>query len=511
MTLPAPGHGKPRGLTRRDLLIASGIAGAGLALGLAGCTPGQSTFSPSGTVPLPVPPLAPSRTTGDTRRFTLTAMTGESQLIAGRPDVRTPTMGYDGAFLGPTLRATRGERITVDIRNDLGETTSLHWHGMHLPAAMDGGPHTPIAAGRTSTVDWHLTQPAATLWYHPHPHGETEIQVRRGLAGFFIVDDDVSGTTGLPSEYGVDDIPLALQDRFLDANGRILRTDGDNALGTIGRTLLSNGVSGTHFTVTTELVRLRLLNGCSARFLDLRFDDDRPFTLVGTDGGLLTGPVELKRLLLSPGERAEIVVRFAPGDRVTLRTEQPEIPGLSSQGILGDMIAGDFVEFRAERRLQPAGDWRLPADSREPLRERDAAHTRSFVMRVPFLNGRRMDLERIEAIVRLGDVEVWEVSTTDAFPHNFHIHDVQFRILDIDGSPPPRWLDGWTDTIPVFPNQTSRLIMRFEDYADDRIPYMMHCHMLQHEDKGMMGQFLVTADGTGPDRVDPPGPHEGHP
>lgn len=420
-------------------------------------------------------------------------------------------MGYDGAFLGPTLRATRGERITVDIRSDLGETTSLHWHGMHLPAAMDGGPHTPIAAGRTSTVDWHLTQPAATLWYHPHPHGETEIQVRRGLAGFFIVDDDVSGTTGLPSEYGVDDIPLALQDRFLDANGRILRTDGDNALGTIGRTLLSNGVSGTHFTVTTELVRLRLLNGCSARFLDLRFDDDRPFTLVGTDGGLLTGPVELKRLLLSSGERAEIVVRFAPGDRVMLRTEQPEIPGLSSQGILGDMIAGDFVEFRAERQLQPAGDWRLPADSREPLRERDAAHTRSFVMRVPFLNGRRMDLERIDAIVRLGDVEVWEVSTTDAFPHNFHIHDVQFRILDIDGSPPPRWLDGWKDTIPVFPNQTSRLIMRFEDYADDRIPYMMHCHMLQHEDKGMMGQFLVTADGTGPDRVDPPGPHEGHP
>jgi FtsP/CotA-like multicopper oxidase with cupredoxin domain len=334
--------------------------------------------------------------------------------------------------------------------------------------------------------------------------------VLRGLAGFFIIDDDASVASGLPQEYGVDDIPLVLQDKRLDASGRIQRTDGDNALGTIGGTLLANGVSGTHFDVTTELVRLRLLNGSSARFLDLRFDDGRPFTLVGTDGGLLSEPVELDRLLLSPAERAEILVRFAPGDRATLRTEQPELPGVRSQGILGDMIAGDFVEFRAERQLSPAREWQLPADTREPLHEADAAQTRSFVMKVPFLNGQRMDMERIDAIVRVGDVEVWEVSTTDAFPHNFHIHDVQFRILDIDGSPPPRWLDGWKDTIPVFPGQTTRIIMRFEDYTDDRIPYMMHCHMLQHEDKGMMGQFLVTADGTGPDRIDSAGTHDGH-
>lgn len=505
-----PRLSESRGVTRRELLIASGFVGAGLALGLTGCTPGQTTFTPSGTVPLPVPPLAPSQSFGSTRRFTLTALTGQSRLIAGRPEVRTPTMGYDGAFLGPTLRATRGERIIVEIRNGLEVMTTLHWHGMHLPAVMDGGPHTPIAAGETSTAEWDLTQPAATLWYHPHPHGETEMQVLQGLAGFFIIDDDASKSAGLPAEYGVDDIPLVLQDKFLDGSGRILRTDGVNPLGTIGATLISNGVSGTHFTVTTELVRLRLLNGCSARFLDLRFDDDRPFALIATDGGLLTEPVELERLLLSPAERAEILVRFRPGDRVTLCTEQPEIPGLRSQGILGDMIAGDFVEFRADRELRPAEPWTLPGDAREALDEGDAAHTREFVMRVPFLNGRRMDMERIDAIVRLGDVEVWEVSTTDAFPHNFHIHDVQFRILDIDGRPPPRWLDGWKDTIPVFPDQTSRIIMRFEDYVDDRIPYMMHCHMLQHEDRGMMGQFLVTLDGTGPDRIDPPAMHHPH-
>ena len=416
-------------------------------------------------------------------------------------------MGYNGAFLGPTLRARRGEHLSVNIRNDLAVPTTLHWHGMHLPAAMDGGPHTPIAAG-DGIAEWVLDQPAATLWYHPHPHGETEKQVLAGLAGLFIVDDDASVESGLPSEYGVDDIPLVLQDRFLDSNGRIQLVEGDNALGTIGDTLLANGISGTHFAVSTELVRLRVANGCTARFLNLGFDDDRAFTLVGTDGGLLNAPVELRRLMLSPGERAEILVQFQPGDHAVLRTERPDLPGVGAG--VGDMSPGDFVEFQAARGLRPAAEWRLPADGRDSLSEASAARTRSFELRLRFLNGKRMDMERIDAIIRVGDIEVWEVTNPDRMPHNFHVHDVQFRVLDIDGAAPPAHLDGWKDTVPVLPGQTVRLIMRFEDYTDDRIPYMMHCHLLRHEDTGMMGQFLVTSDGTGPDRISTPARHDGH-
>lgn len=486
-------------ISRRGLLVGSGLLGAGAALALAGCTPRQTTFRPTATAPLPVPPLAPSELAGGTRRFALTAAAGESNLVAGRPDVRTPTMGYDGAILGPTLRARRGERISVEIRNDLDEPTTLHWHGMHLPPAMDGGPHTPIAAGASTTAEWELRQPAATLWYHPHPHGDTEAQVLAGLAGVFIVDDEVSDASGLPHDYGVDDIPLVLQDRFLDPEGRIVRAEGENALGTIGDTLLANGLSGTHVEVTSELLRLRLLNGCSARFLDLRFDDDRTFTLVGTDGALLSEPVELQHLLLSPAERAEILVHFRPGDRVTLRTERPQIPG-GHAGVT-DMTPGGFTEFRAGDALRPAAPWRLPADQRAALTEAQSARTRTFDLRMPFLNGRPMDMTRVDAVVKVGDVETWELTTSDAFPHNFHVHDVQFRVLDIDGAAPPPGLDGWKDTVPVLPGQRTRIIMRFEDYTDDRIPYMMHCHLLRHEDQGMMGQFLVTADGTGPDRI----------
>lgn len=493
-------------LSRRSLLLGSGLVAAGATLGLAGCTPSQSVFPAIGTTPLPVPVLAPSRISGGIRRFALTAGAGESRLITGRPDVRTPTIGYNGPFLGPTLRARRGEVVRVDLHNDLDEATTLHWHGMHLPAAMDGGPHTPIAAGRTGTAEWELRPPAATLWYHPHPHGQTEAQVLNGLAGLFIVDDDASLGSGLPRGYGVDDVPLILQDRFLDSTGRIVRVDGDNALGTIGGTLLANGVSGTRFDVTTELVRLRILNGCAARFLDLRFADGRPFSLVGTDGGLLAEPVEVDRLLLSPGERAEMLVRFRPGDRTVLRTERPEIPATSAGG--ADMTPGDFVEFRAATELRPAARWRLPPDQRPPLSATRAARTRSLELRLPFINGRAMDPGRIDAIVRRGDVEIWEVTTPDVLAHNFHVHDVQFRVLDIDGVPPPPPLTGWKDTVPVLPRQRLRLIMRFEDYADDRIPYMFHCHLLRHEDTGMMGQFLVTADGTGPDRIDAAHDHE---
>jgi len=496
--------------SRRQLLLLTALTGAAVPLGLSACSPSQADFAPVGTAPLPIPPLAASEAVDGTRSFVLTARAGQSTLIAGRPEVRTPTVGYNGSFLGPTVRIDAGETVRVDAVNDLDVTTTLHWHGMHLPAKMDGGPHSPIGPGTSRTVEWTVDQPAATLWYHPHPHGETEEQVLKGLSGLVIIDDEASRASGLPDEYGVDDVPLILQDRFLDEDGVIQRVEGDNALGTVGRTLLANGVAGTEFAVSTELVRLRILNGSAARFLDLTFDDHRPFRLVGTDGGLLTEPVELSRLPLSPGERAEVLVRFSPGERVELLTERPEIPGAGFAASLGDLTPGVFVVFRAASDLTPARAWTLPDDGRAPLEESDAVRTRGFELRMPFLNGREMDMERIDAVVRVGDTEIWEVTTPDPFPHNFHVHDVQFRVLDIDGARPPQWLRGWKDTVPLYPGQQVRLVMRFEDYTDPTVPYMMHCHLLQHEDSGMMGQFLVTEDGTGPDRITLPETDHAH-
>lgn len=482
-----------RPVSRRQVL-AGGLAAAGLALAGTGCAPRESRFTAVGTRPLPIPPLDEGALADGTRRFSLQAQTGTSRLVTGRADVVTATMGYNGALLGPTLRARRGEHIRVDIHNGLDELTTVHWHGMHLPAAMDGGPHTTIAPGQRFRAEWDLDQPAATLWYHPHPHGETERQVLLGLAGLFIIDDDAAQGTGLPDEYGVNDLPLVLQDRFLDAEGEVRTDTGDGALGTVGNTLTANGVSGAHAEVRDDLVRLRLLNGCGGRFLDLRFDDDRAFTLIGTDGGLLAEPVELTRLPMTPGERAEVLVRFRPGETVRLRTETPVLDGVRS-ALLSEVEPGDYVEFRAVRRLRPAAAWSPPADGREPLDVAEAVQKRTMELSLPMINGRLMDMDRIDAVVRVDTAELWEVTNTDVFPHNFHVHDVQFRVLDVDGETPPPWLGGWKDTIPTLPGQLTRLLMRFEHYADDRVPYMMHCHLLRHEDQGMMGQFLVTQDG----------------
>jgi len=202
-------------------------------------------FAPVSTVgkvdfdqPLAIPPLAKSHLTADdTRVFDLTAQQGTTALLPGKP---TETWGFNGSYLGPTLRAARGEEVRVNVHNDLDETTTVHWHGMHLPARFDGGPHQPIEPGQTWSPQWRIDQPAATLWYHPHPHGETEEHVNRGLAGMFILDDPHSKVADrLPHEYGVDDIPLIVQDKRLDGDGEI--QDGG-----LGEDVLVNGTHGPY-------------------------------------------------------------------------------------------------------------------------------------------------------------------------------------------------------------------------------------------------------------------------
>ncbi len=229
-------------------------------------------------------------------------------------------MGFNGSHLGPTLRAKRGERVAVRVRNALDEASSVHWHGMHLPAAMDGGPHQTVAAGSTWTPRWTVDQPAATLWYHPHPHGATERHVRRGPAGMFLLDDEDSERLKLPKTYGVDDLPVMVQDVTFDGaefdhGHRFLANSGF-----LGERTMVNGTLDPYAEVRDERVRLRLLNASTARIYTFGFADDRPFALVGTDGGLLPEPASMDRVQLSPGERAEIVVTVRPGERTVLRS-----------------------------------------------------------------------------------------------------------------------------------------------------------------------------------------------
>jgi blue copper oxidase len=442
--------------------------------------------------PLPMPPLAGSRIDPEGRRvFDLRVTEGHHDF--GRSGWSAVTYGFNGPYLGPTLRAGRGETVVINVQNGLSETSTVHWHGMHLPAIMDGGPHQPIGPGDTWSATWRIDQPAATLWYHAHPHGRTEQHVYRGLAGMFIVDDDE--TVDLPAEYGVDDIPVIIQDKRFGRDGeldprRTLLSD----VGILGSTVVVNGTVGPYLLATTERLRLRLLNGSTARTYDLGFTDGRSFALVGSDGGFLAAPHRIDRIMLSPGERAEIVVDLRPGEEAILRSYPPplgvEHPGGRFDG-RDDTL--DILQLRAADQLAPRVE--VPRELvRVPRFDpAEAVVVREFTLNGHEINGERMNLGRIDFAVGAGSIEIWRVVNADGDPHNFHIHDVQFQVLTVDGDPPPAQLAGWKDTVYLPPGVPFEIIARFSAYPDPEVPYMFHCHLLWHEDEGMMGQYVVTA------------------
>ncbi|MFJ2739069.1 multicopper oxidase family protein [Streptomyces sp. NPDC087440] len=466
-------------------------------------TVGQVSFRNA----LKVPPLAPSTVEKDgTRVFSLRMQAGTTEF---QPGLRTPPWGFNGSYLGPTLRARRGEKVRVQVENTLPEASSVHWHGMHLPATMDGGPHQEVAPGATWTPYWKIDQPAATLWYHPHPHGKTETHVQRGLAGMFLVDAAKSDALKLPKRYGVDDLPVAVQDVSFDGadfdHGRSLL----GSTGFLGERTMVNGTLDPYRVVGDELVRLRLLNASTARIYDFGFADDREFALVATDGGLLEKPDAMRRVQLSPGERAEVVVRMRAGERTVLRSFPQDYKDAWHQRFGGGDDSFDVLELRARKVLRKSPQLPSVLGVLEVPQGAEAVQGRYFGLRMTGINGRKMDMGRVDETVTRGSVETWTVRNEDGMPHNFHVHDVQFRVLEIDGRPPTGMLRDAKDTVFVPGGSTVKLAMRFEGPADPDTPYMYHCHLLYHEDFGMMGQFVVVEKGQRAGTVTG-GAHAGH-
>lgn len=504
------------GIPRRGFLklTALGVSGVGVTAAT-GCSifTGRGPSSTVGEVDfntaLHIPPLADSVVSDGHRVFDLVAQAGQTQIV---PQGETETWGINGSFLGPTLRVTQGERVRVNIRNNLEVATTLHWHGMALPAVADGGPHSMIEPGQEDSPSWEVTQPAATLWYHPHPHGETEVHVYRGLGGMFILDDDVESQLDLPREYGVDDIPLIVQDKTFDDEGQLVETNRvDN--GMLGETILVNGTAGAYLDIGAQRTRLRILNASTARSYSFGLSDERSFTMIASDGGLLSEPISLEQIMLTPGERADIVVEMEAGETVVLRS-YPQDLGVSSRvaARTGADAELDILQLQAASSVQDSPALPTSLSIEPDLDAADAEQTRSFELSDNRINGQPMDMERVDEIIAAGATEIWEVENTHSQPHNFHIHDVQFQILDIDGEAPPAHLAGWKDTIYTPPSVRFRLIMRFSEYSDPQIPYMYHCHLLWHEDEGMMGQFLLVdeADRAAADNFEAVDTHQHH-
>ncbi len=459
---------------------------------------------PQNTIPIP-----------DTLTGTNITLTMHKDSMVILPGKKTKTLAYNSFnFLGPTLIFNKWQAVNATVINQIGDTTTLHWHGLHIAAKNDGGPHTQILNGASSTPQFTILNNASMYWYHPHFMGKTAEQAIKGASGLIIVRDSAEASLTLPRKYGIDDVPLIVKCLQLDSNNQFMPKGMQDS------TLLVNGVTSAQFNLPAQVVRLRLLNGSGERTFNFGFTGNKQFYVIGNDGGLLNAPVPVYRIRLSPGERADVLINLSGmvGQTTYLMSYASELPSGVQGGPTMPMPPGsppmnsplngiDFNVLKLNIGSQTANPVTTIPTTLVPVNpypQTQANLTRNItftadsmmVMDGPFyFNNLSFDMMRIDYKIPLGQTEIWTLMDSTMVAHPFHVHDVQFFILDRDGNSPPPEERGWKDVVLVQPNETVRIIMKFTDFTDSVIPYMYHCHILMHEDDGMMGQFVVMPQG----------------
>ncbi len=489
---------------------------------LAGETPAADAAVPFRAA-LPIPRVL------DGAEIEIPIREAEAQIL---PGAKTRLWTYGGTFPGPTIRRPAGHRTRVSFRHELparaGEL-SVHFHGGHNRSRFDGQPggltashpasfycHIPahltprqsgndvlIRPGQSKTYVYDLVEDGrpvrgAFRWYHDHRLDRTAPHSWKGLAGMFIVDDELDASLPLPG--GDRDIPLLIAERSFDRRNQLtdpfadhLRPPGD---GIFGNRVLVNGAFMPHHHVGARRYRLRILNVSPFRSYNLHLSNGAPLLQIGTDSGLMPAPVRRREVLLGPAERAEVIVDFAAarGETVELRSSGRH-PGRNVAGARS--YAGALMQFRV-------GSERLPDRTRVPRRLRPLPDWTRRVKRRPdhrweitigglfkttwLLNGRSFNPAHSDTFPRLGSTVTWEIHNRTSVAHVMHLHHTDWYLLERDGRPPPPWEDCLKDTFFVYPGERILFAGHFSDYTGK---FIVHCHMLDHEDHGLMGQFEV--------------------
>ena len=470
--------------TRRDALERGTFSLAALCLLPAAVrtSAGSRTAAAAAAEPyqaeLQVPPtLVPVSSTSTEDRYELTIREGRAEMI---PGTLTPVYGYDGIYPGPTIRARKGRTAVVRVTNGLSFNQNVHLHGVLAPAASDGHPMQLIAPSGSFTYTYPNVQDAATLWYHDHAHGLSARTMFYGLAGFYLVEDELEDSLDLPS--GDFDVPLVIQDRAFNANGSLRYTENVDE-GFLGDTIVVNGTVSPRFAVKRALYRLRFLNASNAREYRLQLGGE-PMAQIGGDGGLLEAPVSRNAVPLGPAERVDVVVdfrRFRAGAQVELTNA------------LGSGSTGTVMRFDVTGRSTDSG--RLPS----ALRPREEIPAPSATRRWELmfsttgapawqLSGLEFDMERIDARAALGSTERWLFVNRSHRPHPMHLHGVHFRVLERSTGAPHAGERAWKDTVMVGVDETVIVQPRFGPYPGR---YVFHCHNLEHQEKAMMLQMEI--------------------
>jgi FtsP/CotA-like multicopper oxidase with cupredoxin domain len=481
----------------------------------------------------------------------LSAAPAEARLLPGAPTrvsrfgarlVRGPASTLQQAsdsYLGPVIRLRRGQRVRVRFSNLLDERSIVHWHGLDVPELADGHPRLAIDGGAEYVYDFEVTNRAGTYWYHPHPHMRTGSQVYHGLAGLLLVSDAEEDAMGLPSGDG--ELLCVLQDRRFDSRNQLVYADdatggmgagrgrgrgmgagmgrgGGMAQtmvmmnGWLGDRMLVNGRIEPTYDVGRRTYRVRLLNGSNARIYKLAWSDGSPMTVIGGDGGLLERPRTQSAVTLAPAQRADLLLDLSGhASGADVRLQSLAFPAADA-GRVGMMAETSAVPQGAPLtlmtlRVSNARGSRFRAPDRlstHEFREAASAPVRrvplTFMQMTWWIDGRVFDMTDVADVETAdpGSTHIWEFVNAPnpmgmVMAHPMHLHGPQFRVLSRragSGNALREGIndEGWTDTVLVLPGETVRVQVTFSRHPG---LYLYHCHILEHEDMGMMRNFRI--------------------
>lgn len=437
---------------------------------------------------LPLPDLKLLNNTSGQSGYFKASLTAKPVNVQLTPEINTEFWAYNDQIPGPAIEVFEGDTVEITLKNALPQPTTIHWHGLPVPPDQDGNPQDEIAPGETRTYKFTLPENCAgTYWYHPHGHNTVAEQAYRGLAGVFIVKPKQDLLAHIPVQNWL------MSDLKLNTSGQI----ADNNMmdwmnGREGQYVLINGASKPHITLD-KATRARLWNACSGRYLDLTLSDADIY-LIGTDGGLIEQPHQIESLLLSPGERAEILI-------VPRKTGQQSLKARAyDRGKMGNPpkeTTRDLAFISMKQDSLPTLPKQLhtlanigKAASVKTLEYTEIMENGKGLSGIQFLiNGKKHDLNRVDLTSKVGEVEEWEIFNNSHMDHNFHIHGSQFTIVShqLDGKTRKPEYICHKDTVNLKPYERVRIKI-VQQHKGLR---MYHCHILEHETLGMMGQLEV--------------------
>jgi blue copper oxidase len=490
----------------------------------------------------------------------ITAQKESVEVVPGKSSqLRAYRAEGDGkSYVNPTLKVQKGKEFSAEFANAIDEETTVHWHGLHVDWRMDGHPIRPVAPASTYRYAFPVQDRGGTYWYHPHPHGGTARQTYAGLAGFFLVEDEEQQrlAEALDLRLGETDIPLLIQDKVLDEDGNFVYVPDQMAvdMGYEGDVILVNLTPTPYLEVSTRIYRLRLLNGSNARTYRVAFtkageEELLPYQIIGTDGGLLDRPQEVREVFLSSAERADVLLdlsSFEVGEEVVLKSlpfdpmhREHEMEMDEGMEHMGHMEHTEHMEMGHHHQMghhmdhqmgHQMGPARLPDGSEFYLLRLVVMERTDYTRRVPetlseipqpdlgevdtrpitismttadgrmrwLINGKTHQMDEFPIVVQRGANEIWEIHNDErSMPHPIHLHGFQFRILERAGSPEQvahlvvdekgRLVTdlGFKDTVLLWPGETVKCAMDFSHGFEGEQFYMFHCHILEHE-TGMM-------------------------